>query len=161
MYKLLLISFLIIESTIGFSQSQETKIELDSGIYIVGVVETFNPENHQIDSCDVGASWQAVCLIDGSLWYGSDISPVSPRNQLKRLSVNIHGEEVNLDVSGMYNPSYKNVIYKKHFSIKRCNEGYCLKGWFSDGAGTYVAMWKIIKDKSMRILISNDETYFR
>lgn len=159
--KFVLISFFIIAFSSGFGQSQETKIELDSGIYIVGIVETFNPENHQIDSCETGAKWKAICLIDGVLFYGSDISPAPPRNQLKKLLINIHGNEVDLDVSGMYNPSYKNTIYKKHFSIERCNEGLCLTGYFSDGAGTYIAMWKIVRGKSMRILISNDEAYFR
>jgi len=143
------------------AQTNTTKIELETGILLTGIIETFNPEKHIIDSCDINSEWRAICLIDGIPWFGSDLSSVSPRNQLLKLSISIHNIETDLNVAGMFNPNFDNIIRLNQFSIEKCEVGYNLNGFFSDGAGGYVARWVIIEGKSMRVLISNDERDFR
>jgi hypothetical protein len=61
----------------------------------------------------------------------------------------------------MYNINYGSLtIREKQFKLVKTNIGYTLYGYFSDGAGTYTAHWTILKNKAIKNVISNDETFF-
>ena len=83
-----------------------------------------------------------------------------PRNSLTKLTIKINGAEVPLDITGMYNSSFKNELRTDQFKLKKVEVGYVLFGHFSDGGGTYTAHWTIIKNKSIRNKISTDESDF-
>jgi hypothetical protein len=42
-------------------------------------------------------------------------------------------------------------------SLARYGDGWVLTGLFSDGAGTYVARWRILSGTSLREVISDNE----
>jgi hypothetical protein len=144
-----------------FSQSNISSIDLGDGISLTGTIETFDKSKHKFDTCDSGLDWKYICLIDDNIWFGSDKELTTPRNQLTKLTIKIQGKEIQLDVTGMFNPNYKNELKVGQFDIDRTEEEYLLSGMFSDGAGSYIANWIIIKNKSQRIKISNNEADFK
>lgn len=135
------------------------RIELDSGIALVGNVVPFDSTKHKIERCNF-SGYTGVCLIDGKPFFGQDQGNFLPRNQLVELTFTINGVQSKLDVSQMYNPNYENKIYKDRFTIRRFGIVYELTGWFSDGAGTYLVRWKIIQGKSIRTAILDGEQGF-
>ncbi len=142
------------------NQKRISSIELDNGIILVGTIEKFDPSNHEYDTCDSGLGWKYICLIDNKIWYGSDAGMDLPRNQLKSLTITIDDQKIELETSGMFNISFGNYIRDKQFYLKKNGEDYFLDGMFSDGAGAYIVQWRIVKGKSERIKISNDEADF-
>jgi len=150
----LIFGILILTSQL-FCQVNTTTIDLDSNIKLISKVETFNPLHHEIDSCDTGLGWIAICLIDNKPIFGTDHE--IPRSQLIELVVLMNGQEIKLNVDFMYNPNWENNLRKDQFELKKEEVGFSLWGKFSDGAGTYEVQWKIIKDKSFRLLIMDAE----
>ena len=103
---------------------------------------------------------KGICLIDGAVWFGCDFGFDLPRNQLIKLTLKIKGKEIPLNVSGMYNPRSTGYLNKEFFKLEEYVGGWILYGGFSDGAGAYTAHWRIVKGKSLRQVISNDERQF-
>jgi len=136
-------------------------IDMGNGIKIIGNVIPFDSTHHQITRCAVPEwSYRPVCLIDGTPFFVHDLDIALPRMQLASLSVSIDGLIVNLDVSGMFNPNGYEPLRPDQFKLVQ-SEGYNaidIIGLFSDGAGTYVAVWKVMAGGSIRTLISGSET---
>lgn len=149
---------LLLYCTAGFSQTNTVKI--DSIATLTGTISTFDSQEHYMDTCETKMNWNYICLIDGKPWFGSDNGWNLPRNQLMKLELNLHGQNISLDVSGMYNPNYENSIRANQFKIKEGEGVYYLYGFFSDGAGGYTCHWKIVNGTSIRLKISNDERDF-
>ena len=144
----------------SIAQLNKSKIELEKGITLIGTIETFIISKHKIDTCETGQDWKAICLIDGKIWFGSDLGLILPKNQLTKLTIKINETEISLDVSGIFNPNFGNVLGKDQFKLKKNEVGYILNAFFSDGAGTYTTQWNIVKGKSLRTKISTDESDF-
>lgn len=66
-----------------------------------------------------------------------------PRNELTALAIFIDDKYIKLDTSKMFNPNINDELNKSQFKIKKYNKFYIFYGYFSDGAGTYTAHWKI------------------
>ena len=143
------------------AQTINSRIDLDKKIYLEASVMKFNPKEHKLDTCDSGLGWKMICLIDNNIWFGSDDGLALPQYQLTKLTISISGKKIPLDVTGMFNPTYTGKLFLRQFYIEKDQPGYALYGYFSDGAGTYMALWKIVKGKSMRLKISRDEADFR
>lgn len=135
-------------------------IDMGNGIKIIGSVIPFDSTHHVITRCAVPDwSYKPVCLIDGAPFFGHDLDIALPRMQLASLSVSIEGQIVNLDVSGMFNPNGYEQLRPGQFKIEQSdgNNAIDIIGLFSDGAGTYVAVWKVMAGGSIRTLISGSE----
>jgi hypothetical protein len=144
----------------AFSQQTTSTIKFDHNISLIAVIESFIQSKHKYDTCDNGLGSKSICLIDGQIWYGNDLGLEVPKNQLTRLTLRINNSNINLDISGMFNPNPSGRLTKEQFKWKATEHGYILYGYFSDGAGAYTANWKIVKDKSIRQTISQDERDF-
>jgi len=135
-------------------------IDMGNGIKIIGKVIQFDSTHHEITRCEVPEwSYRPVCLIDGTPFFGHDLDIALPRMQLASLSLSIDGHIVNLDVSGMFNPNGYEPLRPDQFKMMP-SDGYNaidVIGLFSDGAGTYVAVWKVMAGGSIRTLISGSE----
>lgn len=132
-------------------------IDLGGGISITGVVVPFDSMKHKITRCDVLDSQPLpICLIDGQPFFGADLSPAYPYTEITSFEVVIKGLRIPLDVSGMFNTRGKD-LHCGRFWIRGTEGGHELMGMFSDGAGSYMALWKILAGGSMRTLISNRE----
>ena len=153
---ILLLSILTVNAT-----AQETSIiKLSEEIEVIGSIEKFILSEHTVDTCNLTSEFKTICLIDGKPWFGSDLSTELPENKLSTLTLKIKGEKIDLDVTGMFNPNFGYKLANNQFKIKETEVGYTLYGFFSDGAGTYTAHWKIIKNGAIRVLISKDERDF-
>ena len=89
-----------------FSQPTTSTIKFANDIALTGTVEPFTESKHKYDTCDSGLGWKTICLIDGQIWYGNDLGLKVPKNQLTRLTLKINRNDINLDVSGMFNPNF-------------------------------------------------------
>ena len=128
--------------------------EFDHNIKLHMIASLFDSTKHNIQHCNI-LDWSGVCLIDGAPFLGTDWE--MPKSVLKRAYIEINGKEIELETFGMYNPWF---VYtkKEFFSVEGWTEsGWIVRGFFSDGAGSYVAEWKIINGASIRTILSNDE----
>ena len=142
------------------AQKITSKVELEKGVILFATIEKFIPRQHRYDTCTTQFNWKMICLIDGKIWFGTDDGMGLPKYKLKSLTLTINGRKIPLDVTGMYNPSFDGYLSKRQIELVKDNAGYLLYGFFSDGAGTYTAHWRIVKNKSMRLKISRDERDF-
>jgi hypothetical protein len=158
--RLLLIIAVFFFTTHIFAQSVRSEVKLSSEITLRGVIEKFDVTKHKYDTCGTTLGWESICLIDGQIWYGCDAGLELPKNQLTELIITIGKQEITLDVSGMFNPNLENVLSANQFKWQPHETGYNLYGYFSDGAGTYTVHWKIVKNKSIKQVITTDERAF-
>lgn len=156
MKTLIILLFLLLSSLQLFAQKNISNVELANQVFLTAQIENFDKSKHIYDTCDTGLGWKSMCLIDKQIWFGSDAGLDLPRNQLVNLTLFFNGEKVELDVSGLFNPSLENEIKKDQFTFEKAEVGYNLTGYFSDGAGAYSVNWLIIKGTSLRTKISLD-----
>jgi hypothetical protein len=116
----------------------------------------FNSKEHNIHKCKI-MNWEGVCLIDNLPVYGADMQ--MPKTMLNEVIVQIGAKAIPLDVTCMYNPWFKKPS-KGQFEIKKIEGGFAVRGFFSDGAGVYVAEWDIISGAAVRTILTNDETIY-
>lgn len=144
-----------------YDNSKSGKIDLTELINIRWRINEFKAENHKIRYCENEyQDAKYVCKIDGEEWFGSDFKMDLPKYELKTLSIFIDGKYVKLKISQMFNPNSTGELNKNQFKIKKESNYYILYGYFSDGAGTYTAHWKIKNGVSERIALSYDEEDF-
>lgn len=148
---LTIILILIVRQSIG---QIELLFEKDQTLKVY--ISEFDPKQHTIDSC-TNSQILFYCTIDNAPWFGCDAGLELPIYQLDSLIFLNNNQEISLDVSSMYNPTYSGTIDNRHFEIITYRDAYEIKGWFSDGAGTYCARWMIMNGKSIRTLLSTDE----
>lgn len=144
----------------SIAQVTEGEILFENNIKLHWIIKTFNEKEHQIKICKNDFCVQYICAIDNAIWYGSDIPVDKPKNQLTNLVLEIGKNKIILDVSSMFNPNFSGELSKHQFKIVKEGNQYILYGFFSDGAGTYTAHWKIVDTISIRAVISNLEEYF-
>ena len=147
-------------SQINLCQDVISDLQLTKDIKLIGVAKIFIVSEHKIDTCDSGLGWSDICKIDCKPGFGCDVGLDLPEYELSSLSFEIASKPIRLDVSQMYNPAYKGKLQKGQFKLSKTKEGYILYGYFSDGTGTYVAQWEIIKGNSRRTVLSKDESDF-
>jgi hypothetical protein len=154
--KLLSTIFLLIAFAPGRINAQKNNfvIVLNDTVSLTGTIEKFDKSKHHFDTCYIQQYLKSICLIDGNPWFGSVRALALPVNQLTKLTLIIKGIKTPLDVSGMFNPIFNNNLTKDHFKLENSGFGYLFNGWFFDGGGYYEAVWKIIKNKSIRVSIS-------
>jgi len=153
-----LLVFLVLNVTTPFAWTQS--IDLGYGMTITGKVVPFDSTVRTITRCNVfDWEFQPVCLIDGKPFFGQDLDSALPRMELASLSVSTDGKEVALDISGMFNPNGYAELRSDQFKVVQADgfNAFEIIGLFSDGAGTYVAVWKVMAGGSIRTLISGSE----
>lgn len=142
------------------AQDNSGIISFENDIKLHWTIKAFNEKEHQIKICKSDFGAQYICAIDNAIWYGSDIGLDKPKNQLMSLVLEIGKNKIKLDVSSMFNPNFSGKLSKHQFKIEKEGNQYVLYGFFSDGAGSYTAHWRIIDNLSIREVISNSEEYF-
>lgn len=146
----LLSTILVFETNVAFA----AKFTLQSGPQIEIVEEPFN-NTFKVLGC---SDKDKTCLINGHIPFGSDAT--LPKTFVKRIGITYRGQSYSLDVSDMYNAwgsrplEVKGVVRYfggKCFDAKNCQ----FRGIFSDGAGSFVAEWKIINGIPLRTVLTN------
>lgn len=153
------ILILTIFSIAVFSQTKKGSLKLSKEAILFWEIKDFNIKKHTFKICNsLGGKY--ICEIDGKKWFGSDYGMVFPKNQLTKLEIKIKDRFYNLETSQMFNPNYSGELNEIQFKLKKFRNFYVLYSFFSDGAGSYSAHWKIQKNSSKREVLSNDEKYF-
>jgi hypothetical protein len=148
---LTILLILFVNQSIG-----QIELQFDNDLTLKVYISKFDPKLHKIDSCKNGQALY-YCTIDNAPWFGCDAGLELPKFQLDSLIFSNKNINVSLDVSSMYNPTFSGTIDNRHFEIIKYRDAYEIKGWFSDGAGTYCARWMIMNGKQIRTLLSTNE----
>ena len=156
MNKFLAFFYCITFATFGQSKGE---INLDKNITLQWEIQNFDKTKHSFEYC-MQSNWKYICKIDNQEWFGSDYGMEFPKNELTNLTLIIEKQNINLEVTKMFNPNFSGFLSKNQLKIVKKNEVYFLYSFFSDGAGSYSAHWKIEKGKAERIVLSNEEKYF-
>ncbi len=147
----LVITFALLPIAAVASEFQRTaSLHLRPELTIELRASKFEPSEHKLTKSSSGA----VRLIDGKQFFGTDGG--LPRTQLDSAMLIVQGTKIPLDVGQMYDPWFA-VATRESFSATRYEDGWVLTGLFSDGAGTYLARWRILGGTSLREVISDDE----
>jgi len=96
-------------------------------------------------------------LINDELVYGTD--GLNPTNKLSSAILNINGLNINLETTGMFDP-FLNMINKEDIVFKQNYSGYVIRISFSVGAGSYIAEWIIILNKSFLTIVTSNQKSF-
>jgi hypothetical protein len=152
-FSFLCICFLT-DSSYTYGQSRKYEVVFKKNISLYIEISDFDSTKHVI-SRKMIFDWSAIYKIDNQLIFGTDWG--MPFTKLDKMVLKINKYKVKLDVSSMYNPWIGDTPLQQQFKLTPTEGGYFLKGFFSDGAGAYVAEWKIINDLSVRTSISSDE----
>lgn len=144
-------------SAFAFAEDTVASFKLGSG-HKVSIVEA-----PFVDS-KLKYSESAPCLVNGHISFGTDCS--APTTYVKSISVELRRKTLKLDASHMFN-----AWGTRHFSsyegkpvtyfVGACpSKDLCyFRGLFSDGAGTFVAEWKVFQGATTRTVISSDEEF--
>jgi hypothetical protein len=143
--------------TFAFAEDTVASFRLASG-HKVSIVEA------PFADSKLKYSESAPCLVDGHIPFGTDCSV--PTTYVKSISVEVRRKALKLDASHMFNAwgtrhltTYegKPVTY----FVGSCpSKDLCyFRGIFSDGAGTFVAEWKVFQGVTVRTVISSEEEF--
>ncbi len=138
---------------LAFTSQAQNILHLEHDVELQVTIVEFVLENHTIDTCFYD-NRPYICKIDGVVWYGMDHGLELPKFELKELVFVRNEEKVNLDVSQMFNPAFSTTITERHFNARLINDDIQISGWFSDGAGSYCALWLVKEGVSARTYLS-------
>jgi hypothetical protein len=135
---------------------------LPSAVTIRIIEVPFVASEHHLKACSGGP---AACLIDDRVPFGTDGDV--PKTYVKSISASFKGRTYALDASQMFNAWGGRALEAKlrdgrHFRYfgGRCEDSLncTFRGLFSDGAGSFVAEWKVVNGTSQRTVLtwSND-----
>lgn len=128
---------------------------LPDGTRIEIVEAKFDNDLFKVVGCD---NKQEVCFVNDKIPFGSDSE--IPRTYVKSITASLQGRLYSLDASNMYNAWGGRPLEVKgsirYFGGKCSNQKNCqFRGIFSDGAGSFVAEWKIVDGVSVRTVLTN------
>lgn len=138
---------------------ESVSFTLPSAVTIRIIEAPFVASKHQLKACPGGPE---ACLIDGRLPLGTDGEV--PKTYVKSISASFKGRTYALDASQMFNAWAGRAFEVKlrdggHFRYfgGRCEDRLnCIfRGLFSDGAGAFVAEWKVVNGTSQRTALTS------
>jgi hypothetical protein len=156
----MLIGLIAVTGALATTQSMAADMyetTLPEGIKVSIVEEPFDATKHKITYCENAVA--CPCKVDGAEPFGAAPCEL-PRHSLVSLVVTLADDSYPLDTSNMYNAwEGRPLVTGDHKSLAvQCRSGECtISAALSDGAGSYVAEWKIKDGKSRRTLLSADE----
>ncbi|WP_201978540.1 hypothetical protein [Hymenobacter rubidus] len=98
---------------------------------------------------------KTLIAINGKPVFGTDGE--LPKYTLNKASVLFKRHSYLLPVSGMYNPWFGQKLDKQFVQLKKAGDTLTIQAVFSDGAGSYLAEWKIDGDSAKRTLLTADD----
>jgi hypothetical protein len=158
--KITIAFFFVTLSQITLCQGVKSEIQLIGDVKLISIAKVFTASEHKLDTCDTGLGWLNICRIDGKPWFGGDAGLDLPKYQLSSLILEFKNKSIKLDVSQMFEPAYNGILQRDQLKITKTRDGFVLDAYFSDGAGTYVAQWKIKNGISNRTVLTKDESQF-
>jgi len=135
----------------------EIAFTLPSGVKVKIIEATFDKTLFKVLGCTESSP---LCFINGHLPFG--VAFGLPETYVKSISVSYRNQSYLLDVSDMYNAwngrplEYKGSI--RYFGGRCFNTKDCqFRGLFSDGAGSFVAEWRIVNGMPIRTVLTDSD----
>jgi hypothetical protein len=128
---------------------------LPSGVKVHIVEAPFQSRAWRVEGC---GPKDKVCRIDGHLPTGTPFG--LPRAYVESISIEYGGRTHNLDSSQMYDAWGARPLERpgvvRYFGGKCIDANNCqFRGLFSDGAGAFVAEWRIVNGLSVRTVLTD------
>jgi hypothetical protein len=140
-------------ASVASSNDATKSFTLPSGVSIQIIETPFVSKGHDIKGCTGDFD---LCIIDGRIPYGSFID--LPHTRLKSMIAVYRGKRYSLDTSQMFNAWGRRPLTDgdtRYFGGGCYDEDNCLfRGLFSDGAGTFVAEWRVRNGVSERTILT-------
>ncbi|AWV97222.1 hypothetical protein [Arcticibacterium luteifluviistationis] len=147
----LLISFVYHNSVLG--QIDTVTVSLNDSSKVILERTLWDSGSQKVESYEGRFPY----AIDGEIIYGTDGD--LPSSKLTSVKLFIGKESYELETKGMFNPWFLDYFNGEHFILKPYGiKGFKLLAYFSDGAGTYGAEWKILEKSSIRTILTNEES---
>lgn len=149
----LLIAFLLSDSSAGLNARRE--YALPSGVVISIVEAPFSRPKFRITGC---VREGEACRINGRIPFGR--TSQVPKTYIARIAISFAGATHLLDSSDMYDawggrpleyPGKIRYLGGQCYDANNCQ----IRGLFSDGAGTFVAEWRVIHGRPIRTVLTD------
>ncbi len=150
--------FVISTRSIGYSEEREEivvkKGELGKGGVEFHLIEkSFDPKKHKVERCVAGPKsdpWKGVCIIDDQIPFGNDYE--MPKSYTAEAFLLTGKKKIPLQVTGMFNP------WGGYVTIEGEGNSWTIQGIFSDGAGAYFVQWSVREGRSIRTIITDNDS---
>lgn len=140
-------------ASVASANDANQSITLPSGVSIQIIETPFASKGHDVKGCTGDVD---LCIIDGRIPYGSFID--LPHTQLKSMIAIYRGKRYSPDTSQMFNAWGGRPLKDgdtRYFGGGCGDEENCIfRGLFSDGAGTFVAEWRVRNGVSERTILT-------
>jgi len=127
---------------------QSWEVSLAEEYCVLMEVLEFVPSKAELELCE-HLDGEGICSINGDVVFGTDWRMPRTRFGFLKLVVN-NVDTISLDVSGLFNPTLIGEEPRNVFELQKTRIGLVLRGFFSDGAGSYFSEWLIIGSASLR-----------
>jgi hypothetical protein len=148
--KYLLICILFLCHLLVNGQSDPHTISLNDSVKLILIRDIFSKHDHNIEFIN-----DADLIIDNEIVFGTDGD--IPRFSLKEAKLTINDKDIDLEISSMYNPWFGIKPNQNSFEMIQDGTHIKIRGFFSDGAGSYGVEWLIIGERSVRTILTYDE----
>jgi hypothetical protein len=145
----------VLLSSSGGGVGAPRKYTLPSGIELTIVETPFKRTQFRISGC---ASEGVACRINGRLPFGR--TAALPKSYVSSITISFAGATYALDASDMYDawdgrpmehPGSIRYLGGRCIDAKNCQ----IRGLFSDGAGTFVAEWRVANGQPLRTILTD------
>lgn len=135
----------------------EASFPFDSGVVLHFAVAPFDSTVHRLEPCEPDGGH---CLINGVPMFGTDYD--EPITVVESAALEVEGHRIPLDVSGMTNAWFVRP-YQDLFHVESSGPDqpyrWAVRASLSDGAGSYVAVWEVVRGSSVRTMLLDAYSY--
>lgn len=138
----------------GVALADDAVFSILGGMQVKISESPFDKNLFSIKDCEKNGE---TCLINGHIPFGSDLG--IPKTYVKSITVSCKRQSYSLDSSDMYNAWGNRPVELKgirYFGGNCYDEKNCqFRGLFSDGAGSFVAEWRVVGGVPVRTVLTN------
>jgi hypothetical protein len=151
------IALILVAVSLPAFADTEAAFTLPSGVSLKITEAPFDKGLFKVSGC---TETSAACLINGHVPMGAAFG--LPKTYVKGISISYQNRSYSLDVSDMYDAWGQRPLERKgvvrYFGGKCFDQKNCqFRGLFSDGAGSFVAEWRVVDGLPVRTVLSSSD----
>ncbi len=124
-----IIVLLLVLSFANIFAQKSSSIQLNKNASLHWEIQKFDASKHTFEYC-LNDELKYLCKIDHKDWFGSDRGLEFPKNELKKLEINIDGKKIKLETSQMFNPNFSGELNEMQFKLKKEQDYFILYSFF-------------------------------
>ncbi|MDO7852199.1 hypothetical protein [Hymenobacter convexus] len=147
---------LVLTTFQGWAQAQRTTIAIDKKDHLTFERAPFSADGKTFKTINSPHDGQTILVaINDKQPFGTDGE--MPKYTLSKATVLFKGHVYHLPVSGMYNPWFGDKLDQQFVHLTKVGSALTIRAVFADGAGSYLAEWKISGNSAKRTLLTSDD----